>query len=106
MSGKKKAKSQLTTPISPTMNNNWILTGVMDADLVEKLCLTIFDSNRNLNTDFFEYGIVRTRSSLDGFNVFGYIQIRNYRWGKQDLLHHLVVTLTSCSTNGVVFGVK
>lgn len=113
MSGKRKAKGQLTSSSTVTMKNNWIFTGTMDSDSVQTLCLTIFDCDRNLNTEVFEYGIVGTRSSLDAknrdkslYDVFGYVQIKNHRWSKRDLLRHLVVTVTPYSTNDSVFGAQ
>ena len=113
MSAKRKAKGQPTASPTPAMKNNWIFTGVMDSDSVQKLCLTIFDCDRKLNTEVFEYGIVGTRSSLDAkkkgnplFDVFGYVQIKNHRWSKRDLLRHLVVSVIPYSTNDSVFGAQ
>jgi len=85
----------------------------MDSNSVQKLCLMISDCYRNLNTEVFEYGIVGTRSTLDEknndntlFDVFGYVQIKNHPWNKQDLLRHLVVSVAPYSMNDFMFGAQ
>ena len=67
MSNKRKAtstKSQLAS-VTPACKNNWIFTATLDSDEVEKLCLTIFDIDRKLNSEVFEYAIVGTNVNLD-----------------------------------------
>ena len=112
MSKKRKAtsgKSQSTT-VTPAWKNNWIFTGILDSKSVEKLCLTIFDSHTNLNSEVFKYAIVGTNQKLDikkgvdSYNIYGYVQIKKHRWTRKELLQHFGVTVTTYSSTELVFG--
>ena len=112
MSNKRKATSSKiqSTSVTPACKNNWIFTATLDSDAVEKLCLTIFDINRNLNTEVFEYAIVGTNPSSnrkkggDWYDIFGYVQIKKHRWSRRELLRHFGVTVTTYSSTECVFG--
>ena len=112
MSNKRKATSSKIQSTSVTLacKNNWIFTATLDSDAVEKLCLTIFDINRNLNTEVFEYAIVGTNPSSnrkkggDSYDIFGYVQIKKHRWNRRELLRHFGVTVTTYSSTECVFG--
>jgi hypothetical protein len=113
MSNKRKAtstKSQLAS-VTPACKNNWIFTATLDSDEVEKLCLTIFDIDRKLNSEVFEYAIVGTNVNLDTkkgggnlYDVYAYVQIKKHRWTRKELLRHFGVTVTTYSSTELVFG--
>jgi hypothetical protein len=106
MSNKRKApstKSQ-SAAVTPSFKNNWIFTGTLDSNSVEKLCLTIFDSDTNLKSDFFEYAIVGSNLCLDSkkgsdlYDVYGYVQIKKHRWTRRELIRHFGVNVTTYSS--------
>lgn len=112
MSNKRKApstKSQ-SAAVTPSFKNNWIFTGTLDSNSVEKLCLTIFDSDTNLKSDFFEYAIVGSNLCLDSkkgsdlYDVYGYVQIKKHRWTRRELIRHFGVNVTTYSSTELVFG--
>lgn len=111
MSNKRKANSTKPQSALQTCKNNWIFTATLDPDAVEKLCLTIFDSNRNLNSQIFEYAIVGTNETLDSkkggrtlYDVYGYVQIKRNRWTCKELIRHFGVSVTTYSATELVFG--
>jgi hypothetical protein len=113
MSNKRKAtstKSQLPS-VTPACKNTWIFTATLDADAVEKLCLTIFDIGKKLNSEVFEYAIVGTNESMDSkkrglklYDVYAYVQIKKHRWTRKELLRHFGVTVNTYSPTELVFG--